>query len=149
MNKLLNVVICGWLIVVLNSCNQAPGSYPNAELYEIGVSEEKLIEAVNVFKTRNNQFTVPEDIPLLDGRRDSLDHWYHIYFFDSDRNEVIKTWVRGFGSSKTKFALIAVYDSKFTERWKFVNKDFSQSENNEVKKRFEDKILIPVKKILQ
>ncbi len=148
MNRLMYVIFLGWSIVALSGCNLAPGSYPNAELYEIKVSEKRLIEAVKEFKANNPEYNVPDDIPLLDGRRDNQDHWYHFYFFDSDRNQTIKTWVRSSGKDKTNFALIAVYDPNFNKRWKFVNKDFDWEIDKQVKKRFEDEILNPVKKTL-
>ena len=96
----------------------------------------------------NPQYNVPEDLPLLDGRRDNQDLWYHFYFFDSNRNQTIKTWVRSSGRDKTNFALIGIYDPNFTERWRFVNKDFDKEVDKRVKERFEEDILNPVKNIL-
>lgn len=145
---LISLFLFGLWAIYLTGCNLAPGSYPDAELYEVPVSEERLIEAIKKFKEMNSQYSVPKDIPLVDGRRDSQDHWYHFYFYDLERNQIIKTWVRSSGRDKTNFALIGVYDPNFAERWKFVNKDFDREMDKQVKKRFEDDVLNPIKKIL-
>ena len=136
-----NVLVLCLSCFSLSSCNLAPGSYPYAELYEVQTNEETLITAIHEFKKKNPEYNTPEEIPLVDGRSNAQDHWYHFYFFDSTNGQVVKTWVRGVGKHNSNFALVAVYNAKFTDRWKFVNKDFDDIENNKIKVRFEHEIL--------
>ncbi|MDN5211932.1 hypothetical protein QQ020_07710 [Fulvivirgaceae bacterium BMA12] len=148
-NKILPLVIgLSICLLTFKACNLAPGSYPNAERYEIETSEEALIEAVHAVKSSNSELTIPNNIPLIDGRKDSLDHWYHFYIYNRERNQVMKAWVRG-GKSKSKIAFVGVYDSSFEKRWKYINQDFDRESNKEYKKLFEEKILNPVKKIIE
>ena len=51
--KLFYLIIFSSFISYL-SCNFSPGSYPNAELYELDTKESNLIEAIKDFK---NEFT--------------------------------------------------------------------------------------------
>lgn len=136
------ILLCS---VLFTSCNLAPGSYPYAEIYEINASETKTIDAVTRYKKNNPRFILPDDIPLIDGRRNSQDHWYHFYFFDAEQKQVFKTWVRGVGENKTNFAFVAVYDSNFPNRWKLVNKEFDDVVNDKYKRKFETEIINGIK----
>ncbi len=133
------------LFFILTSCNFAPGSYPYAEIYELEVSEDKIIEAVKKFKIENNEFCVPENVGLIDGRsKDKNDHWYHIWFYSKKENQIIYTWIRG-----NKLAFISVNASLELGNWKRINKDFSRKENKAQIAKFEklilNKILIYIK----
>jgi hypothetical protein len=88
----------------------APGSYVNAEEYEFNVSEIDLINAIKKFKIENAKYCVPEEMLLRDGQSsDADDHWYHVYFFYPEENQIISTWVRGqFEKDKTEFAFVSV-----------------------------------------
>lgn len=142
MKKLLYFLKMG--ILFLASCNLAPGSYPYAEVYELGASEEKLIEATNKFKTGHPDFMVPEYIGLVDGRSpDNTDHWYHVWFFYKEENKIVYTWIRG-----NKFALISINEGSELGNWKNINKDFTRSGNNQEKRKFEERILNRIKESL-
>lgn len=135
--------------VILSGCNLSPGSYPYAEIYEIESNENSVIDIIHEFKNLNPTYAVPKDIPLKDGRRNEKDYWYHFYFYDLEKNQIIKTWVRSTNHGKTNFALVAVYDPNFSQRWKFVNKDFVKDQNLSIKERFENEILQQVTKMLE
>ena len=80
MDKLIimkNIIKLCLFLLLFNSCNFAPGSYPYAETYKINLSEEELIEVINKFKESNTEYIMGLEYSLTD-RRSS--HWYHIYF---------------------------------------------------------------------
>ena len=125
----------------------APGSYPFAERYELNASEDKVINAVKSFKADVTTMALPKDLP--DGRRDSLDHWYHIYFFLKQENLIVKTWLRPAGKNKTTFAFVAVNDGLVIGNWKFINHDLNDSENDKLIEKFKSRILTPIKQRLK
>ncbi len=151
MKRILFCIKSFLLIVFLSeiiACNIAAGSYPNAEEYEINGNESTLIEAIQNFKKNNPQYNVPEQTQLQDGRNDDKDHWYHIYFYYPEENQIIYTWTRPADNGKTTFAFVSINQGLTLGKWKDINKDFSSSENKEQKKKFEDRILNKVKEKL-
>ena len=128
----------------------APGSYPYAEHYEIEASEEALIRATNKFKTEYPEFTPPDSIGLKDGRRDSPDeHWYHVYFYYPKEKQILHTWTRSSDKTHTTFAFDAVNEGTELGNWKSINDDFGGSQNRLQKQRFEQRILIGIRKNLK
>lgn len=139
------------LIVFLSkitACNFAPGSYPYAEEYEINVNESTLIEAIRNFKKNNPQYNVPEQTQLQGGRHGDKDYWYHIYFYYAEEDQIINTWTRPVNKGKTTFAFVRINQGLTLGKWKDINRDFSGSENKELKKKFEERILNKVKEKL-
>lgn len=137
------------LFLVFYSCNVSPGFYPDAERYELEVSESKAIELITELKAQNPSLALPKSHLLIDGRRDSSDNWYHFYFYSKEENIIIKTWVRGVvgDNDKTVFAFVSVNEGLELGNWKGINKDFSFSENKRLKKLFESMIFLEVQKI--
>jgi hypothetical protein len=135
----------------------SPGSYPFAEGYSIKYSENDIITAVELFKSRNPEYQVPlvtisnsPKFELKDGRNDGKvkDYWYHIYFYYARENKILHTWTRPNDNKTTEFAFDAVNDGLELGHWKNVNDDYSYSENKIVLKTFEDRILNPILSIL-
>ena len=136
--KLIKIVI----FINFISCQIAAGSYPYAEVYQLDASEEELITAVERFKNDNQNYCVPVEVGLVDGRENKKsDHWYHIWFYYKDTNQIIYTWVRG-----SKFAFISVNQGLELGHWKQIHKDFSCIENKQEKEKFEYLILDNIKK---
>ncbi len=135
------------LVVVLQmpSCNLAPGSYPHAEEYEINSNEALLIKAIQGFKKDNPQFNVPEQTQLRDGRNNDKDHWYHLYFYYPQENQIVYAWTRPIDGKRTTFAFVSVNQGLTLGNWKEINNDFDRSENNEQKRKFEERILSKIK----
>ena len=123
------------------SCDFAPGSYPYASRYEINLPETELAYEIEVFKNNNPEYITPTALGFEDGRRTDADHWYHIYFKNPTKDEIIKTWIRKESKTKTILAFVAIKDYSSTEKWKFINKDYKGSENKKVIKEFEKIIL--------
>jgi len=119
----------------------APGSYPYAEEYELNVDENTLINIVNNFKMENPIYLVPERTQLKDGRRDSSDYWYHIYFYYPEENQIVKSWIRQKGKDKVTLAFVGINEGQSLGNWRMINKDFSTLENREQKRIFEERIL--------
>ncbi len=142
-NAIILVFLC-----TLTSCNLAPGSYPNAELYEINSSEIGLIRAVENFKVEHPEYSVPAQVKLKDGRRNASDHWYHVYFYYEKENEIVKTWIRKSNKNMTTFAFVAINEGLTLGNWKDINKSYSSKDNKLQKEKFERLILEKIKKQL-
>ncbi len=144
------VLMFAFSVFLTSACNLAPGSYPYAERYELDVNETTLIQAIENFKKDNPQYNIPDTVEMKDGRRNAKDYWYHIYFYFPDENKVVKTWTRPADEiNKTTFAFIGVHDGLGLGKWKFINKDFSRSDNDKQKEIFEARILQKVKEYLK
>lgn len=129
----------------------AAGSYPYAETYELEYSENEVIEAITQFKTQYPERTVPilpDSSTLEDGRRNDSDHWFHVYFYNVAKNQILNTWTSPAGRNKTTFAFISVNNGLELGNWKILNKDFDAEENRKLKNEFEVDILNPIQEIL-
>lgn len=130
------------------SYNFAPGSYPYAETYELDFSEEEVKRAVNEFKQEESEYIVPKVtienqglFDLLDEQSEESSHCYNIYFYYKNENQILFTWTRPLGESKTTFALVSINNGLNIGNWKRINKEFSCVENRKEKKKFEERIL--------
>lgn len=139
----------------------APGSYAKAEVYKFSIPEETLIEIIKEFKKENPSLdmTKPvrmkngEEFYLEDGRRDSSDHWYFIYFYYPDKNQIVKTWTRHNISwenpekeKSSSFAFVSISEGLTLHNWKTVNESFFWWKNTPLKEEFEKRILSGIKK---
>ena len=83
-----------------------------------------------------------------EGRKDST-YWYYVYFYYPQENQIVLTWTRPEGKSKTTFAFVGLNGGLDVGHWKRVNQDFGlllfSSENRRVKKQFEERILNKIK----
>ena len=141
MRRILYLIVI--IINTLTSCDLAPGSYPNAEIYEFETTEVKLIEAVNKFKIHNPEYSLLNQERFKDGRRNKSDHWHHIWFYYHKDDEIVKCWIR-----EGKIAFIGLGDGIKLSNYMEINKDFSRKENKYEKEKFERLILSEIKKNL-
>ncbi|MGZ4089083.1 MAG: hypothetical protein ACXVNO_00065 [Bacteroidia bacterium] len=150
--KLTLYIVGGVLLLFLGLYGIAsifsPGSYPNAERYELNYSEEKVIHAINKFKADHPEFSVPKvSVPnsgtfeMEDGKADSLDHWYNVYFYYAKENIILHTWTRPITKNKTTFAFIGINNGLTLGNWQEINDDLGFFENRKTKKEFEERIL--------
>lgn len=138
----------------------APGSYAKAEVYEFSIHEETLIEIIKEFKKENPsldmtkpvRFENGEEFYFEDGRKDSSDHWYYIYFYYPDKNQIVMTWTRPNTNwenpkleKSTSFAFVSVNDGLTLGNWTDVNDSFFWWENTPMKEKFEKIILDKIK----
>jgi hypothetical protein len=129
----------------LSGCKLSSGSYPYAEKYKIDCSESELIRAIEEFKGENPQYLVPKEVGLLDGRNNEKDHWYHVYFYYPNENQIVYAWTRPIDNKKTTFAFVSVNDGLILGKWKDINKDFEVRDNKNQKEKFESLILALIK----
>ena len=120
------------------SCSLQPGSFPYAEKYEIDTSYSVLIDRINSFKENNPKYKVPDEVGLSDGQ---FKHWYIVYFYLPEENEILYTWVRKYTKTKTTFAFVKINKGLNLGNWKRINKDYDEVENQKHKKKFENLIL--------
>ncbi len=124
----------------------APGSYARAEIYELAISEDSLVQIIKDIKTENPELDLDQnnntkDLGLIEGRHGESDHWYHIYFYYPDKNQIVYTWARKLSKTTVSFAFVAVNDGLTLGNWTEVNSEFWWWRNNPVKIEFENRIL--------
>lgn len=139
------IIVCVSLGVIYFGWSFAPGSYARAEIYEIELPEQELIE----IKVENPILTLPQEMKniLKDGRlgREQFDFWYHIYFYYPDKNQIVKTWTRAHTQTTTNFAFVAINQGLTLGNWIDVNKYFLWWKNKPIKEEFEKRILSKIK----
>lgn len=138
--EFLIIIIIGFTMF---SCDIfVAGSYPYVESYEIPLSEDILIKAINNFKEKNPEYIVPDSLHFVDHKDTTKwDLWYHVYFYYKDEDQIINTWTRPRTKNSTTFGFVSVCEDKKKWVWKRINKDFDSDENEEQKKKFEERIL--------
>jgi hypothetical protein len=124
------------------SCNYfSPGSYPYAEIYQYKIDGDSLIKILTVLKEKDCSLMPPIELGLTDGRSDSTDYWYHIYFFNKSENEIIHTWIRKQDKEITNLAFVGINQGLQLGNWKEINKDYNKVDNNKKKEEFQNLIL--------
>ena len=109
-----------------------------------------MINSINRFKKEHPEYNVPPQILLKDGKsKDPDDHWYHIYFYYKEENQIIYTWVRQVDRDYTSFAFVSINNGLILGNWKDINKNFSRKENKLQKEKFEQRILNEIKKQIE
>jgi hypothetical protein len=145
----------GLLLLATQACDFAPGSYPYAETYELSASEDQVKQAIHRFKQEHPEYSVPKVTidgtttwALIDHQSKDPDYWYVVYFYYPEERRILLTWTRPAEKGKTTFALVGINQGLTLGRWRDINKDFSGSENDELKKAFEERILKKIKEML-
>jgi hypothetical protein len=135
-------------IIIYGAKLFSPGSYSDSEKFELPINEADLIIIIENFKNENPEYKVPAQVKLIDGRDNPQEHWYHVYFYYQQENQIIYTWVRSSGKQKTVLAFVAVNNGLQLGKWKDINKDFDSSENRIQMEKFESRILNSLKQRL-
>ncbi|MGB0887008.1 MAG: hypothetical protein ACPGSL_02695 [Vicingaceae bacterium] len=151
-NKILTGLLIAPIFLILFlylGWSLAPGSYARAEIYELDIPEKTLIKLIEDFKNDNPTLDLTERVRIPngqefymeEGRQDSSDHWYSIYFYYPDKNQIVKTWTRPKTKNSTSFAFVGLNDGLTLGNWKDVNESFFWWKNTPMKDEFEKKIL--------
>ena len=151
-NKILTGLLIAPIFLILFlylDWSLAPGSYARAEIYELDIPEKTLIKLIEDFKNDNPTLDLTERVRIPngqefymeEGRQDSSDHWYSIYFYYPDKNQIVKTWTRPKTKNSTSFAFVGLNDGLTLGNWKDVNESFFWWKNTPMKDEFEKKIL--------
>ncbi len=139
---LLAFLIVGFLLMYL-AWSFGPGGYPRAEVYEFAIPEDSLIQIIYEAKEENQNIKIPNELiePIFnEGRKDSTDHYYHVFFYYPDKNQVVKTATRKDGKRKSTLMFIYIYDLE-TRSWIQVNEYFWWWKNKPLLDEFEKRIL--------
>lgn len=128
----------------------APGSYPKAEIYELETTENILISIISDLKSKEptiglNTDSITNPTGLIDGRSQETGHWYHIYFYDSESDEIIHTWIRTKSESTVSFAFVGINKGLNLGNWTDANESFWWWKNKPMKLQFEKRILSKIK----
>ncbi len=130
----------------------SPGSYGNAEKYELEFPEEKVIEAISKLKALDKDIVVPKvtiqntgQWDLNDGKERETDYWYKFYFYNKAKNQILYTWTRPSGLNTTTFAFVSLNNGLDIGYWEDINEDLGFFENRKIKKNFEETILKRIK----
>ncbi|MBI3220202.1 MAG: hypothetical protein HYZ44_11880 [Bacteroidetes bacterium] len=137
-------VVVGLFFIYILGDAFSPGSYAQAETYELDYEESEVIKAINDLKTDNPNIAGPDF--LSDERIDG--NLYKVYFYFKDENKIVYTWTRPSGKNSTTFAFVSLNDGLTLGNWKDINDDFGFSENRRLKGIFEERILKEVEKRL-
>lgn len=151
----VGLILLGLFLLYRFAIELAPGSFPYAETYELNASEEDVIKTIDQFKRDHPELCIPKveiqnngQYDLKDGRKDSSDLWYSIYFYYLKENQIAYTWTRSEGKQKTTFAFVSLNSGLTLGNWKDINKDFGSSENKKLKGQFEARILDSIRQRL-
>ena len=119
------------------------GDYVDSLIYK---PEQMIINLMDIirFKKENPEYNLFNLERFKDGKRNKKDHWYHIWFYYSQENKIVKCWIRN-----NEVAFVGLGDGMNLDNYKEVNKDFTRKENKAQKDKFEKLILNKIKEYLQ
>ncbi len=126
----------------------SPGTFPNAETYSFELSEPELIKVINRFKESNKKYIPPSKYGLTDGKYNPEDHWYRLYFYYPETNEIIYAWTRVDTKNSTILGFVRVNKGNQLGNWKDINRDFDYTENKNQKKKFNELILNTIREMI-
>lgn len=118
-----------------------------AEEYKFNIPFNQLIDKVEKFKVENPEYNVP--IKWLHDEFDEYKHYYFVYLFFAEKNEVAIFWINSDDETSSTIGLIEICKIIYVKDtiklqdggWLNVNEDLSKFENKQVKIEFEEKIL--------
>lgn len=146
-------IILLFICVFLYACKDiAAGSYPYAEVYDVKVDKESIINTIIKIKEENSNYKVPKKYEFIDAN-DKEFNSYDSYFFVE--NKVYCFFVKNYSdSTTTSIVFRGVFEKKdkygqYTlKNYKEINKD-DDAENKQEKKFFEGEILSKILKGLK
>jgi hypothetical protein len=148
MKKYLSIAIVAILMLtffIYGAKLFSPGSYGDAERYELSVDESTLISLFQTFRDENPQYRVPAQVSLLEERIGFNKLIYRINLYYPQENQILFIWTRPAGKQKTTVAFVAINEGLILGHWRYINKDFGFFENRKEKKKFEERILNKIK----
>lgn len=134
---LISVLIISSYEFLRRSVGSFAGSYPFVETWKIDHRIEDV--EINLGKLHNTNPDLFKDKTALSLENDHTGHWKKIYFYYSDREEVVQVLIRGRGSF-TNVSLLSFTNTK-DGKIRLMNKDFNFFENQREKRIFENRVL--------
>jgi len=146
--RALRLLIIIFICFIHSGCGKfddwfGAGSNVHSEDYTIKASEEKVLAAVDTFKTEHPEYCPPIE---SDAKDYYSDPFHEICFYYTDKRTIVATYIRG-DKYSTTFGLQAIR-KEGEENARLVNKDITGSENESVKLDFVTRILNPIKEII-
>lgn len=139
---------------LLSNCNKlndwfGVGSFNYTEKYYLNYSMDEVIKATEIFKLEHPEMCLVDTASWYqDGYHDPNKLWYMVCYRYPEKELNVTTWIRDNGTHASIVGFVALWKNE-KGTTKSVNKDFSNSENKEIKREFESRILNPIKEILQ
>ena len=130
----------------------APGHYPNAEIYSFNYTKNDLLKVIIDFKINNKKYNLPIEKTDEMSDIDSNNIFTFIRFYYPQENYIIYTAIakNDLFDSKTDFLLIALDTSLIPQHGFYFNEDFpTKKMNNDEIKKFEKRILNPIKAMIK
>ncbi len=129
----------------------APGSYPRAEKYTFSIPEDSLIRIIEEVKKESPELNLDTSVKVPNGGNFELEdgrksYWYSIYFFYSDKQEIIHTWTRPIDNNSTTFAFVGINSGLTLGNWRTVNSSFWWWQSDSDIEEFERRILTKITK---
>ncbi|WP_080778179.1 hypothetical protein [Chryseobacterium phocaeense] len=121
------------------------GSYPYAEVFEISLSEKRVIEKIDSLKTINTELQVPvfewagNEVSLSDEVQ--ANGYFVFYIFIKERNQIIQFYAKENGKNHTKIGFISIQNGLSLGNWRKINKDLPDKENKQLKEIFKKRII--------
>lgn len=143
----ISIILIAWGLYRLAEL-YSPGSYPNVEKYNLNLNENGIVNVINRFKEMNPKYVPPHDYGLKDGRKNKNDHWYGVYFYYPESKEILYVWLRPSSSTTTTVGFVSVNKGNKLGHWKDINRDFDSAENLLQKRKFNELILDPIRKMI-
>jgi hypothetical protein len=136
------IIFLFYFLSWIASCqNISAGSYPYAEIYRYKINADTLISQLIALKEKDSTLIPPLDLHLIDGKKDSSDYWYNIYFFNKNTKDIYFTWVREQSNEISDVGFVSVNEGLKLGDWKTINNDYDDVKNENKKREFQDLIL--------
>jgi|GEM_PF-2349500 len=151
-NKILVLISLFFLITLLfTSCNLiGAGTFSNAQYYTLNITEEELIEYIQIFKSMYPEYQFMElqsDGSLEEKKNYYLRNSYIVYFSLPAYGIVMQCVTSKDSKNLGQIGLFAV--RVVNSNIKTINtSDLTKKENKEYKKIFESEVLVPLKEFI-
>lgn len=140
------ILFTGTIIFIVSiiwfGTNISPGSYSGTPKYKLNLSEDKVINSIHNLKKIDSTLNVPIRYNMIEGRKESTDHWYHFFIsYDADKS-ILNCWVRGDTKSTSTLAFVSILNKD--GKWKSLDNVSSNEQKNlkiEFEKRFLNKLI--------
>ena len=120
------------------------GSYPDVETWQLDASESEVVKAIEELRKSDPYFQAPKNEPINCEEKSS--YWCHLNFYYPERREIVLAWIRSdYDSTSTTFALVGFDYEGNPSAPRMINKNFWYIANKLEIRKFEDRIVNPIK----
>ena len=130
----------------------SPGHYPNAESYSLNIKRNDLLNIFKEFKKLHEKYNLPLSVSNELPDIDSSNVFTFVRFYYPKENYIIFTAIArdGYYYTKSELLLFKLDTSLIPQHGFYFNDDFpTKKMNNEEIKKFENRILNPLKEMIK